>query len=162
MKKLIVAVVALLLLGGVGFAAYTYFGTPAEAAAVEGDKADAATKEQAGKDKAAADAAIAFVKMDSLVLPIVGKNGVSQVINLSVTLEVKDELTAKEIEKLTPRLRDAFIQDMYGVLTQKSAMADGVVQVDFIKARLNKMTEKVLGPDKVKDVLLQTLQQRKV
>lgn len=162
MKKLIVAVVALLLLGGVGFAAYTYFGTPAEAAAVEGDKEKAVTKEQAEKDKAAADAAIAFVKMDSLVLPIVGKNGVSQVINLSITLEVKDELTAKEIEKLTPRLRDAYIQDMYGVLTQKSAMADGVVQVDFIKTRLNKVTEKVLGPDKVKDVLLQTLQQRKV
>lgn len=162
MKKLIVAVVALLLLGGVGFAAYTYFGAPAEAAAVEGDKDKVATKEQAEKDKAAADAAVAFVKMDSLVLPIVGKGGVSQVINLSITLEVKDELTAKEIEKLTPRLRDAFIQDMYGVLTQKSAMADGVVQVDFIKARLNKVTEKILGPDKVKDVLLQTLQQRKV
>lgn len=162
MKKLIIAVVALLLLGGGGFAAYTYFGAPAEAAAVEGNKDEAAAKEQAEKDKAAADAAVAFVKMESLVLPIVGKDGVSQVINLSVTLEVKDELTAKEIEKVTPRLRDAYIQDMYGVLTQKSAMADGVVQVDFIKARLNKVTEKLLGPDKVKSVLLQTLQQRKV
>lgn len=162
MKKLVLGLVALLLLGGVGFAAYTYLGgAPAEAAATEGAVEEAAKKEQEGKDKAAADALVAFVKMDPMVLPVVDKTGVSQVINLSVTLEVKDEATAKEVEKMTPRLRDALIQDMYGVLTRKSAMADGVVQVDFIKERLNKAAIKVLGEDKVKGVLLQTLQQRK-
>lgn len=163
MKKLVLGLVALLLLGGVGFAAYTYLGgSSAEAAATEGTVEEAAKKEQEGKDKAAADAMIAFVKMDPMVLPVVDKTGVSQVINLSVTLEVKDEATAKEVEKMTPRLRDALIQDMYGVLTRKSAMADGVVQVDFIKERLNRAAIKVLGEDKVKGVLLQTLQQRKV
>ena len=100
--------------------------------------------------------------MSPLVLPIVDKNGVSQVISLVVSIEVKDEISAKEVERLSPRLKDAYIQDMYGVLTKQAAMEGGVVQVGYIKNRLNTVTLKVLGKDLVRDVLLQVVQQRPV
>ncbi len=103
-----------------------------------------------------------FVEMKPLVLPIVDRNGVSQIISLVVSLEANDAASAAEILKYSPRLTDAFIQDMYGVLTRQAAMEGGVVQVGYIKNRLNRVSAKVLGEDKVKDVLLQVVQQRPV
>lgn len=158
MKKLILGIVALALLGGTGAGVYFFFLNPAQASE---DKKSGKTEEAKAEDNAeGAEANVSFVQLSPLVLPIVDKNGVSQVVSLVVSLEVKDEVAAKEVEKLTPRLKDAFIQDMYGVLTRQAAMEGGVVQVGYIKNRLNKVTVKVLGEDKVKDVLLQVVQQR--
>lgn len=164
MKKIILIAVALLLLGGGGFAAYMFFGAKTAEASVDATKLDNESKqaEDAAK-KAEADSKVAFVKLDPLTLPVVGKNGVIQIINISVTLEVEDAEKAKEIEKFAPRLKDAFIQDMYGALSNNSAMTpNGVVEVNAVKERLNKITVKVLGEEGgVKDVLLQAVQQRK-
>lgn len=154
MKKILVSVIALALLTGSGFGAYLFFAKPAQASE--------AKKEESAEGKENPDANIKFVQMTPLVLPIVDKNGVSQVVSLVVSLEVKDELAAKEVERLTPRLKDAYIQDMYGVLTRQAAMEGGVVQVGYIKSRLNKVTAKVMGQDMVRDVLLQVVQQRPV
>ncbi len=155
MKKLIIAIVALALLGGGGGGAYMFFMKPANAS--ETAKEETAKKEEVNKD-----ATVAFVQMSPLVLPIVDKNGVSQIINLVISLEVKDAETGKEVERLQPRLKDAYIQDMYGVLTRQAAMEGGVVQVGYIKSRLNKVTARVMGKDKVQDVLLQVVQQRPI
>lgn len=163
MKKIIIIVVALLLLGGGGFAAFTFLGgKPAEASV----DAKTAKKDKEEGEKAVskeeADAKVAFVKIDSLTLPIVNKSGVVQIVNISVTLEVEDAEKAKAIEKFTPRLKDAYIQDLYGTLSSSTAMSEsGVVEVNVVKKRLNAITQKVLGNDSVKDVLLQAVQQRK-
>jgi hypothetical protein len=52
---------------------------------------------------------------------------------------------------------------MYGALSSNTAMTNnGVVEVNIVKERLNKITAKVLGEKGgVKDVLLQAVQQRK-
>ena len=156
MKKVIMTIAALALLGGTAAGGYIFFMKPAEASETS-DK-----KEEKKADKGAADATVAFVQMSPLVLPIVDKNGVSQVISLVISLEVKDDISAKEVERLTPRLKDAYIQDMYGVLTRQAAMEGGVVQVGYIKNRLNQVTTKIMGKDRVNDVLLQVVQQRPV
>ena len=161
MKKGILILVALLLLGGIGGGAYWFFGNQAQASVPPGDLDAQAKKELSDKEKAEADAKVAFVKMDPLVLPVVNEKGIVQVINISITLEAVDAETAKEIEKFFPRLKDAYIQDMYGVLGRKGAMdAGGVVNVEIIKKRLNQITVKVIGEDKVRQVLLQNIQQR--
>lgn len=154
MKKLVMGFVALALLGGTATGAYLFFMKPAQAS-------ESSTKKKSAKEENV-DATVSFVQMSPLVLPIVDKNGVSQIISLVVSLEVKDQIAAKEVERLTPRLKDAYIQDMYGVLTRQAAMEGGVIQVGHIKARLNKVTAKVMGQDRVRDVLLQVVQQRPV
>ncbi|HPQ50448.1 MAG: flagellar basal body-associated FliL family protein [Alphaproteobacteria bacterium] len=163
MKKGILILVALLLLGGIGGGAYMFFGKSAEASVSPGDLNDQAKKELNDKEKAEADSKVAFVKMDPLTLPVVNEKGVVQIINISITLEAADAEAAKEIEKFAPRLKDAYIQDMYGVLGRKGAVnAEGIVQVNKVKERLNKITTKVMGAEKVRDVLLQAVQQRPV
>ncbi len=162
MKVAIIALVAVLLLGGGAAGAYFYFDKPAIAAGGPVDEAakaehDAKTAEAA---EGAAVPAQEFVQLDALILPVIDEHGVTQVVSMVVTLEVPDKATADEVKRLSPRIQDAFIQDMYGVLNRKNSMENGVLKVNLIKGRMNKLTEKVLGPGKVNEVLLQVVQQR--
>ena len=157
MKKLVIAVIALALLGGGGFGAYTFFNKPAEA----NETKEAAKAAEAAKP-AGEEVKPSFVELKALVLPVIDQNGVSQVVSIVVSLEADNPANVEEIKLLTPRLTDAYIQGMYGVLSSKQVMDQGVLQVGYIKARLNAITTKVLGENKVKDVLLQVVQQRRV
>lgn len=119
------------------------------------------TSAHASQD-AAATTGPSFVELEPLVLPVLDEDGVSQIISLVVSFEVENELAVLEVQKLMPRLKDAFIQDMYGALGRDVAMEGGVLQVGAIKERLSKVSSKVLGDKIVKDVLLQVVQQRPV
>ena len=115
-----------------------------------------------GGGAAAAEGALSFVELDQLVFPIIDGNGVNQTVSLVIALEMADSEAAAEVITLQPRLKDAFIQEMYGALNRHAALKGGVIQVGKIKARLSHVAKKVLGQDKVKDVLLQVVQQRPV
>jgi flagellar FliL protein len=104
----------------------------------------------------------AFVELDPLVLPVMSRNGVSQIVSLVVVIEIGHSDQVNEVTHLSPRLKDAFIQDMYGVLSGESVIKDGVLQVATIKQRLVDISKKVLGEDIARDVLLQVVQQRPI
>ncbi|MGH1403331.1 MAG: flagellar basal body-associated FliL family protein [Alphaproteobacteria bacterium] len=103
-----------------------------------------------------------YVKMDPLVLPIVDNDGVHQVISMVVSIEVETVNEAEKVKLLRPKLTDAYIQDMYGSLHKHAALQGGIVRVDIIKKRLNKVTDKILGKEIDSDVLLQVVQQRPI
>ena len=158
MRMVILAVVAVLVLGG-GAGAYFYFSKPAEAATTdEHGQAQKAHEEE----EVAVEEHVEFVELDPLILPIIDADGISQVVSMVIALEVSNPEAKAKIEKLTPRLKDAYIQDMYGVLNDQAAMEGGVVQVGYIKKRLSAITIKILGEEAVNDVLLQVVQQRPV
>jgi flagellar protein FliL len=156
MRLVIIAVIALLVLGGGGAGAYYYFNNQANASAnAEAGKAEKEAKKaehEKSKD-------VEYVRLDPLILPVIDKDGMTQVVSLVVAIEVANKHDTELVQRLVPRLTDAFIQDMYGVLG-KNAMKDGVIQIDYIKKRLNSITNKVLGQDIANDVLLQVVQQR--
>ena len=153
-------VVALIMLGGGGGGAYMYFmGSPAVAASVEKEPEKHAEKDKDGDDHGKG---YEYVELDPLILPIIDEYGVSQVVSLVVSIEVKDSKTADKVKKYAPRLTDAYIQDMYGVLNKHAALKGGVVQVQKLKKRLNKVSKKVMGDDVINDVLLQVVQQRPI
>ena len=160
MRLVLIVLAALIALGGGGAGAYFYFMQPAEASITENPEAHEEKAEKA--DKADRKAPYEFVELDPLILPIVDAQGFSQTVSLVIVLEVPDAKSQKKIEAITPRLKDAFIQDLYGVLNRQAALADGVVQVAALKARLNKIIVKVTGEDAVNDVLLQVVQQRPI
>ncbi|MBP7721867.1 MAG: flagellar basal body-associated FliL family protein [Alphaproteobacteria bacterium] len=165
MRMILIAVVALLVLGGGGAGAYFYFSKPAEASAGEAAKEVAATHKKEEKKKGGGGhggGGTEFVELDPLILPIIDSSGVTQTVSLVIALEVEDKVKAEEVKKLTPRLKDAYIQDMYGVLNKHAALKGGVVQVAAVKSRLTKITTDVLGEDMVSEVLLQVVQQRPI
>lgn len=160
MRIIIIALVALLVLGGGGAGAYFYFMDSADASVGEEELAD--NHDNHKKDKGHGGGHFEFVELDPLILPIVDNNGVNQVVSMVIALEVMETGKVGEVEKMTPKLKDAFIQDMYGVLNKHAALKGGVIQVGMIKKRLNKITDNVLGDDVVNDVLLQVVQQRPI
>lgn len=165
MRMILIAVVALLVLGGGGAGAYFYFMTPAEASAGPEAEAAKAAAEQHAKEEPKLDAHgqpihSEFVELDALILPIIDEDGLTQVISLVVALEVEGADAAGKVESMSPKLKDAFIQDMYGMLSHKGSMKGGIIQVGPLKTRLNAISKKVMGDDVVKDVLLQVVQQR--
>ncbi len=163
MKLAIIGVLALLVLGGGGAGAYFYFASPAEAAGGPMDEAAKAEHEAKEAEAAAlAEVKPEYVQMNAMIFPVIGDRGVTQTVSLVVSLEVPDAATAEEIKKLAPRLTDAYIQDMYGALNRKHSMENGTLKIAPLKARLNKVTTRVVGEGKVNDVLLQVVQQRRI
>ncbi len=157
MRIFIFGLVALLILGAGGAGAYFYFMNPANAAIGPEDEKEKAAKANEHAESAADHK---FVNLDPLILPIIDEDGISQVVSIGVVIEVTDEEKEKLVQKLSPRLKDAYIQEMYGVLNKHAALAGGVVQVGMVKDRLHKISDRVLGEDTVSDVLLQVVQQR--
>lgn len=160
MKLVLIALGALVILGGGAAGAYFYFAKPAVASAGEASEAAKA------HDKAKADAANAippkFVELNALILPIIDDSGVTQTVSLVVAIEVADAVQEAQVKLLAPRLQDAYIQDMYGMLNKKASMEGGVIEVSKLKERLNKVTSGVLGEGAFNDVLLQVVNQRRI
>lgn len=105
---------------------------------------------------------VEFVEMTPLILPIVDNTGVTQTVNLVVALEVANAEAVETVKKYKPRLTDAYIQGMYGVLNKHAALKGGVIQVGYLKDKLNSISHKVLGDDVVQNVLIQVVQQQPI
>lgn len=162
MRMVIMAVLLLAVLGGGGAGVYFYFFNVAEASISEEDKTKATEKAKKEDHGGEHGAEAVFVELDPLILPIVDNEGIQQVVSIVIALEVSGPTDADKVKALKPRLKDAYIQDLYGVLNKHEALKGGVVQVGPIKERLNVATRKVMGDDVVHDVLLQVVQQRPI
>jgi len=103
-----------------------------------------------------------YVKMDPLLLPIIDDDGVQQVVSMVVAIEVGGASDADKVKSIKPRLADAYIQNMYGILNKHAALKGGVIQVKMIKDKLNAVTSKIVGDDIDTEVLLQVVQQRPI
>lgn len=161
-KMMIMGLAGLLLIGG-GAGGYFYFMNSAEASLTEGDKEAEKKAEKEEDDGHGGKSGVEFVQLDPMILPIIDNEGVQQTVNLVVSLEVEGTGSADKVRQMQPRLKDAYIQDMYGSLNKNIALKDGVIQVGVIKERLNKVTDKIMeDPDIVHDVLLQVVQQRPI
>lgn len=160
MKIAIMALVAILVLGGGAGGAYFYFNQKAEASIGEdGEHAEAKdVKKEHKKDEKPAH--LSFVEMEPLILPIIDADGISQMVSLVIVLQVHDDKQKAEVAGQMFRIKDAYIQDMYGVLNKHAAVKDGVIQVSVLKEKLNAANTRVLGEGVVSDVLLQVVQQR--
>lgn len=115
-----------------------------------------------GGDDNAYGAQVAFVELEPLILPIIDNDGVHQIVSIIITLEAKDTLVADKVKLMKPKLQDAFIQDMYGMINRHAALKGGIIQVGTIKKRLNAISHKIMGEDQINDVLLQLVQQRNI
>lgn len=145
-----------MLLAGSGAGAYFYFKHPAEAAIDPSNTSGSSHKK--GHDEAHFE----YVRLDPLILPVLDEHGVSQFVSLVVMIEVKDSHAADHVDLMSPRLKDAYLQYLYGALSRRTVLEGGVLRVDLVKKLLNEVTIKVLGEGMAHDVLLQTVQQRPI
>lgn len=102
-----------------------------------------------------------YIDLKPLVVPVIDDRGLTKQISVVVSLVVP-YAKAEEVEAMMPRLTDAYIGDLYNLFGSGNAMMDGdIVDVGAVQAALTEKTGKILGPDMVKEVLLEVVQQAK-
>ena len=145
MKKLLFILLPLLLLGGGGAAAwYFYFAKPGahEAAA------------DAGKDAHEPEPQAVFVDVGEVIVPVYSRDQQSQLMVVKLQLELTDAMQPDEVRYLMPRLRDAYVGTL-GTMAGRGELADESQRNAVIKHALQLASDRVLGRNVVKDVLLQ-------
>lgn len=144
MKKIVIfGALGVLLLGGGGAGAFMM---------LSGGETEVADTETAA-EKAAAVTEPVYLRMEGLTAPIIRANRIRHYIFLNVTLQMADNSARDDAMVLRPRLHDAFLREFY---TKSVTTKDGRGALDFeaIKKRLHRQANKVLGEDKVMDVLV--------
>lgn len=116
--------------------------------------AQAETKQDEKKE-----GAFEYVDLNPLSIPVINEKGVVQQVNISISLECAMG-KRDTVNIYRPRLMDAYLRELYGALGSGRAMMKGnIVDVEALKSRLTIVTERVVGPDLVSEVLLQSVHQ---
>lgn len=144
MKRALVSILAIIVLAAAGLAGWMFLGRSAEAAS-------AAPPPAAEKR---------FVKLAPMALPVVGNRRVEQIVGLVVALELAEPKNAGLVEENGLKLTDAFITDLYGALEPSRLGQGGLVDIDQVKGKLVRASNRVLGEGIVKEVLVQMVNQR--
>jgi flagellar protein FliL len=148
MKKIIfILLPLLLLLGGGGAAAWFFF----LRAPAEGGKAATAAS-AAGQHKS--DAQAVFVDVGEIIVPVYSRDGKDKLMVVRFELEIGDVMPVDQVRYLLPRLRDAYIGTL-STLAGRGELVEESQRNATIKHALKLASDRVLGPDAIRDVLLQ-------
>jgi len=102
-----------------------------------------------------------YYEMSPLFLPMLDANGVRQIVSMSITLMVPNDKAMEIVKYMEPRLKDAYIQNLYGIFNRKVAES-GIIPIETLKDKLNSVSKEILGEEIVEEVLLQVLIQRRI
>ena len=144
MKLFVIIVVVVVLLGGGGGAAYFF-----RDALFGEEGADAAAK---APIQEVPDAL--FVDLETLNIAVIHNRRIEKHVVLQVALEVIDDEARIRVAKSLPRIKDAFIQDVYDFYAYQQPGQRGV-NVEVIKRRLKRTADEVMKDGSVKNVLIQ-------
>ncbi len=145
MKKVIIIVAILIMLtgGGVGVMKQFKLGPFAEG----GDVASLLPKK---KEK------LVFLDMPSLTIPVLQGEQVAAVIQIELKLSTRGAKNEARLERLMPRLGDAFLRDLYGFLPRHLRKEERI-DLDVVKHRLEVIGEEIAGQGIIADVLVQSI-----
>jgi len=136
-KILILGTVGLALLGGGG--AYYMFGM---------------TKEPEHKvEPVLVKAPPLFVPMEQMGVPVLQGDRVNAYYFVAVSLQVPDEAKRTVVNDRLPLLKDAFLRDVYVHSAMRSDVPDSL-DFDALKQRFMNLSQRILGPGVVEDVLI--------
>ena len=151
MKKLIIAILGLLILGGGGYGAYMYLNKP---------KLDEQVAEipQTHNEKSSD----IFVELEPVYVPIIDQQGLQKMVSLVVAIEVRNANEAERARSIRPKIINAILQDMYGVFSRENKRGSNYIKTSLIRKRLTKVSKKILGDKNVLGVKIQAVTQRRV
>lgn len=155
MKKIIIIVVVILLLAGGGAAAF-FFLQQKETSTAAGEAGEAGQEQAAGDAKKKGDPN--YLDMENLAIPVIRNRRIEKHVILKVSLEMMDDDALEESKPYMPRLKDAFIKDLYDYYSYQSPGQK--INTEAIKIRLKVAGDKVVGQGKIRKVLIQAAFQR--
>ncbi|MEE8506058.1 MAG: hypothetical protein V3S40_07540 [Kiloniellales bacterium] len=100
-----------------------------------------------------------FIKLESIVFPIIREGRVILHLTLTVAVELDQPMEAIEVKKLIPVLRDAVFTELHGIYSLRYVQERGY-DLPIVNDRLRQITERVLGSGIVKSVQIRGLSKR--
>ena len=100
-----------------------------------------------------------YYQISPIIVPVITDKGLTRQVSMVVAIEIPYG-KMDDIQKFRPRLMDAYIRDLYGAMGAGHVlMRADMVDVEALRTRLIKVTERVVGNQLAKDVLLQAVTQ---
>ena len=103
-----------------------------------------------------------YIRFPAIFVPIIEGDRVSRQIGVGLTLELAQGQEKQPIEEKRLQLNDAFVRDLYAFFQQRAAVKANDIDEMYLKERLLKIADKVIGDKAVREVLIeQFFEQRK-
>lgn len=94
-----------------------------------------------------------YISVDRITVAVFRDGEVAQHLIFILKLEVADRAATSQVIDKMPRLTDAFMRDLHTMASAPQAARDGL-DMALAKRRLLSTSIRVLGPDIVRDVLI--------
>lgn len=152
MKGAILMVVGLIMLAGAAvggwFAYQKYVAPPAENA-------------EQTKAKKQPEPPPIYVRLSPFTVPAIGAERPEQLITFVIVLLVSNQTAESEVNDRMPRVMDTFLTTLYASIDEGEMINGSLVDVSGVKKRLQAACNRLLENDVVKEVLVQTVLQRR-
>ena len=143
MKRLVILLLLVLSLAGGGGAAWWFLLRDA------GDEVEGTAEEEEPTPD--------FVAIDPFKVPVMRNGRVIRLVSVIIVLDVKPDGSNRLVYKYMRRLKDAYLSELYSLLGRRFVWESGNVQT-YIRRRLKQVSEDVLGPGVVQNVLIQGME----
>jgi hypothetical protein len=97
-----------------------------------------------------------FVDVEPLNIPVFHGERVATTVQIQLKLEAIGEENEKEIIRLLPRIADAFLRDMHAFIP-RLLKKEQQIKVPIIKKRLQIISERLVGPNLIQNILVQSV-----
>lgn len=101
-----------------------------------------------------------YLRLPRITVPVIEEGGVTRHWTVVLTVELADALAFDRAKTLAPRLTDAFVRDLHAMASHAGGAGDPNLAV--AKRRLMAAGARVLGPEALRDVLVQQIGSRRV
>ena len=152
MKKLVIIFAVLMMAAGgtVSVMKTMELGPFAPEAVAEGEGDGKAAQKRSQEDPPR------FVDVEPLNIPVFHEDRVAATVQIQLKLEAIGEENEEQIIRLLPRISDAFLRDMHAFIPRLLKKEERI-DVIIIKKRLQIISERLVGPDLINNILVQSI-----
>ena len=97
-----------------------------------------------------------FIDVEPLNIPVFHEDRVAATVQIQLKLEAIGEENEEEIIRLMPRISDAFLRNMHAFIPRLLKKEERI-NVVIIKKRLQIISERLVGPNLINNILVQSV-----
>jgi hypothetical protein len=155
MNRIAVLFVLILLFAGAGGGAWWFLLREQPELSAEAQLAAAMAEEEVGLIEATR-----YIEIKPLVMPIIREGRVILHLTLIMAVELVHPLEKEEVKQLVRPLRDAILTELHSLFALRYVQERGY-DLPFVKERIYRVSERVIGKGLIKAVLIQRMNRRK-
>jgi hypothetical protein len=107
------------------------------------------------------EGAPSYVRFPPIFIPIIEGDQVTRQIGVTLMLELVKGQEKQPIEEKRLQLNDAFMRDLYAFFQQRAGVKSNDIDEMYLKDRLLKVADNVIGEKVVREVLIQQFFEQK-